>query len=79
LCSDPALNLALGCEHLADQVRWARGLYTGLAAGEQAAVMRSALAAYNGGRASNAPTGPIRNHEYAAKVLVRYHRIVGDA
>ena len=78
LCSDPALNLALGCEHLAHQMAWARGLYVGLASGEQAAITRSGLAAYNGGRSMNSPNGPLRNREYADKVLVRYHRIKGE-
>jgi soluble lytic murein transglycosylase-like protein len=72
---DPAVSLEYGCRVLANLMSWARGLYTGLAVGERAAVMRSALAAFNGGKNGNRPTGPLRNVEYADQVLARYHRI----
>lgn len=78
LCSDPALNIDLGCQHLAGHLAWASRLYVGLEAGRVAAVTRSALAAYNGGRGGNAPTGPIRNREYADEVLSRYRKIRGS-
>jgi soluble lytic murein transglycosylase-like protein len=71
----PEVSLEYGCRVLAGNLAWARGLYTGLAAGEHAAVTRSALASYNGGRAGNKPTGPLRNREYADAVLARYDRI----
>ncbi len=53
---DPAVNLNVGCAHLAGQLAWANG-----------AEMR-ALAAYNGGRMGNAAP-PYRNADYALKVL----------
>jgi len=71
----PDVALDLGCHHLAALMVWARGLYVGLASGEQAAVTRSALAAYNGGKTGNAPTGALRNIEYVRQVLGRYERI----
>jgi soluble lytic murein transglycosylase-like protein len=74
LC-DPMTNLQFGCQHLAGLLAWARGLYTGLASGEVIAVQMSALAAYNGGRKGNAPDGPIRNKDYAQRVMARYDRI----
>jgi hypothetical protein len=75
LCTDPAANLALGAEHLAANIRWAAGLYVGLESGRQGAATRAGLAAYNGGRAGNAPTGPLRNAAYADHVLDRYRRL----
>jgi hypothetical protein len=75
LCSDPAANLAIGAAHLAANVRWASALYVGLEGGRQAATTRAALAAYNGGRGGNSPTGPLRNAAYADDVLDRYRRI----
>jgi len=71
----PAVALDNGCRHLANLMAWARHLYTGLAAGEQAAVTRAALAAYNGGKTGNSPTGPLRNGAYADQVLARRDRI----
>lgn len=71
----PTVSLEFGCRVLAKLMTWARGQYTGLAGGEQAAVTRSALAAFNGGRGGNGPNGPLRNREYADSVLRRYERI----
>ena len=57
LC-DPALGLDFGCRVLADRLRWSEG------------DVRSALAAYNGGKAGNAPgRGVLRNGAYADRVL----------
>ena len=56
LC-DPALNLTYGCQKLQLELEWAKG------------DVRAALAAYNGGRAGNAPGGPLRTAAYAEKVL----------
>lgn len=76
LVIDPSVNLAIGCAHLAALMRWARGLYTGLASREQAAVTRSALAAYNGGKAGNGPMDvALRNAAYADTVTARYLEI----
>ena len=72
---DPEVNLEYGCRVLAKLMVWAKSQYTGLAAGERAAVRRSALAAFNGGRGGNGPNGPLRNREYADSVLRRYERI----
>jgi len=47
----------------------------GLSSGEDAVVVRAALAAYNGGKAKNSPRGPLRNQKYADEVLVRYRTI----
>lgn len=55
LC-DAAVNLDLGCRHLAGLLKWAHG-------NEE-----QALAAYNGGRAGN-NIPPFRNRPYALKVL----------
>lgn len=78
LCSDPALNIDLGCAHLAGHLSWATRLYVGLEAGRSAAVTRAALAAYNGGRSGNSPAGPLRNRAYADEVLARYRKIRGS-
>lgn len=75
LCTDPAANLALGAAHLAAQIKWAAGLYVGLEGQRQASAIRAGLAAYNGGRAGNAPTGPLRNAAYADDVLARARTI----
>lgn len=75
LCSDVAVNLAIGVEHLAGNIKWAAALYVGLESGRLASATRAGLAAYNGGRGGNAPTGPLRNGAYADKVLARFHRI----
>lgn len=75
LCCDVEINLAIGAEHLAAQIKWASGLYVGLESRRQAVATRSGLAAYNGGRVGNAPTGTIRNMAYADDVLDRYRRI----
>ena len=74
----PAVALEYGCRILAGLMTWARGLYTGLASEEGAAVTRAALAAYNGGKVKNAPTGPLRNAAYADQVLARYRKIKGS-
>jgi soluble lytic murein transglycosylase-like protein len=75
LC-DPQTNLELGCARFASLVRWASRLYTGLASAGQAAIRMSALAAWNGGKGGNAPTSvPLRNKDYALRVLARYDRI----
>lgn len=75
LCSDPALNLDLGAGHLAGLVTWANGIYAGLETARRPAVTRAALAAYNGGKTGNAPSGPLRNGAYADDVLERYRAI----
>lgn len=74
---NPALSLEYGCLHLASLFTWARGMYVGLAAKEKSAVMRSALAAYNGGKKGNAPNASLRNGVYADQVSARYYRIRG--
>ncbi len=71
----PRVNLNAGCEILAGLIAWARSKYTGLSSGERIAVMRSALAAYNGGKNLNDPNGPLRNKTYADEVLARYDAI----
>lgn len=58
LC-DPRVGLRHGCLKLATDLAWANG------------DIRAALAAYNGGRAGNAPGGALRNAGYAEKVLSR--------
>lgn len=75
LCSDVAINLAIGAAHLADQIKWAGSAYVGLESGRQAAATRAGLAAYNGGRAGNSPAGPLRNASYADHVLERFRRL----
>lgn len=75
----PAVSLHYGCLHLASLVAWARSLYIGLETEARDIITRSALAAFNGGKAGNKPLGPLRNREYADKVLVRYRRIRGEA
>jgi len=75
LCSDPALNLDLGAAHLAGNIKWAAGLYVGLESERQAVSTRAGLAAYNGGRTGNAPTGPLHNRAYADEVLTRFRRL----
>jgi hypothetical protein len=72
LVADPAANLAIGAVHLAANVKWAARLYRGLEGGRQAAATRAGLAAYNGGRGGNAPTGPLRSAAYADDVLERF-------
>jgi soluble lytic murein transglycosylase-like protein len=71
----PLASLEYGCRHLASLVAWARGLYTGLTTQADRVVLRSALAAYNGGKQQNLPEGPLRNRAYADEVLERYDRI----
>lgn len=71
----PAVGLEYGCRVLARLITWANGLYTGLETERAAVVTRSALAAYNGGRGGNAPTGTLRNREYADQVLARVRQI----
>ncbi len=78
LCSDPALAIDFGCAHLAANIAWAGALYTGVEAERVAIVTRAALAAYNGGRAGNAPAGPLRNGAYADEVLARARTIRGS-
>jgi soluble lytic murein transglycosylase-like protein len=73
----PRTSLEYGCRVLAKLMAWARSQYTGLASKEQAAVMRSALASYNGGKGGNDPNGPLRNADYAEQVMARYRRIKG--
>ena len=63
LC-DPQTNLHYGCLKLATNLPWAKG------------DLRSALAAYNGGRAGNSPGGALRNAKYADKVLSRREAVV---
>ncbi len=72
---DPATGLEYGCRVLAALLAWATRLYRGLETDRDAAVTRAALAAYNGGKGGNAPTGPLRNRAYAERVLARYRRI----
>ena len=77
---DPIVNLDLGCLHLAAMMTRARKLYTGLATSAERTVRVSALASYNGGPTGNAPYNvPIRNRDYAMRVLTRYERIRGSA
>lgn len=56
--TDVALNLEIGCRHLAGLMAWAEGKKD------------KALAAYNGGRAGNA-VPPYRNAEYAHAVFAK--------
>lgn len=63
LC-DPAVNLQIGCAHLAALVKWAHG------------DIEQALAAYNGGKGGNT-TRPFRNGTYAAKVLSAQRPLLG--
>lgn len=65
LCDAP-VNLEYGCLHLASNFEWARRRAT-----NKNDVMMSALAAYNGGRAGNEPGKPLRNFDYAKKVVAR--------
>lgn len=53
---DPAVNLEIGCSHLAALLGWAGG------------VEMKALSAYNGGKGGNSAP-PYRNASYAQKVL----------
>jgi len=71
----PAFSLEYGCRVLAGLIAWANGLYTGLEKERQSAVLRSALAAYNGGKKNNRPTAPLHNRAYADEVMMRYRRI----
>jgi hypothetical protein len=75
LCSDVEINLAIGAEHLAGHIKWAAALYVGLEGQRQAVATRAGLAAYNGGRSGNAPTGPLRNAAYADDILARYRKL----
>ena len=61
LC-DPAVNLGIGCRHLAKLIKWAKGN------------IEQALAAYNGGKSGNA-VHPFRNRSYALKVLAAYKKL----
>lgn len=54
--TEPAVNLAIGCKHLGNLLRWANGNTT------------QALAAYNGGKGGN-DKPPFRNLAYATKVI----------
>lgn len=73
LVLDPGANLLLGARHLAKLLAWAR-TYT--LEGENTTAVRSALAAYNGGKVGNAPSAAmLRNGEYARQVLVRYDKL----
>lgn len=71
----PTVSLEYGCRVLAALLAWARSKYTGLSSGERIAVMRSALAAFNGGKNLNDPNGPLRNKAYADEVMARYDTI----
>lgn len=71
----PTVSLEYGCRVLAALFTWARSKYTGLSSGERIAVMRSALAAYNGGKNQNDPNGVLRNRAYADEVMARYDAI----
>lgn len=63
-------NLEFGCRKLAALVKWAQD-YQSIADNETR--LRSALAAYNGGKGRNAPdSAPDRNQEYANKVFRIY-------
>jgi soluble lytic murein transglycosylase-like protein len=72
---DPKVSLEFGCRVLAKLLTWARANYIGQMKNEEAAVTRSALAAYNGGKGGNGPNGPLRNSHYAELVLGRYERL----
>lgn len=56
LCSNPEVNLSLGCLHLGRLMKWAAGNAD------------RALSAYNGGKGGNL-VPPYRNQDYATKVL----------
>ena len=71
----PSVGLEWGCRVLASLLQWSRSLYTGLSSEAASVVTRSALAAYNGGKGKNAPTGVLRNRAYADEVLMRYAQI----
>lgn len=60
---DAEYGLELGCRHLAALFAWSRG------------DLRSALAAYNGGPSGNKPGEPLRNAEYADKVLAELAKL----
>ena len=61
----PFLNLEYGTRKLRANLDWARGQTP-----DEALALRSAVAAYNGGKGSNRPTdSPLRNDRYARKVL----------
>jgi soluble lytic murein transglycosylase-like protein len=72
---DPAVSLEYGCRVLQALLVWARSQYTGLETAAQTVILRSVLAAYNGGKSGNAPKGPLRNREYADDVMRRYRQI----
>lgn len=59
---NPAVNLAIGCAHLASLVAWAKG------------DVPQALAAFNGGKGGNGAR-PFRNAEYSEKVMKTKLRI----
>lgn len=63
----PQVGLEWGCLKLSELIDWARVIGPGQSREVQ---IRSALAAYNGGKARNAPDDVVdRNAEYADKVL----------
>jgi soluble lytic murein transglycosylase-like protein len=72
----PTVNLDIGARVLAKLLKWARTHYQGLASKAEQTILRSALAAYNGGKGGNAPDDtPDRNREYAHQVITRFERI----
>jgi len=69
----PTVNLQVGCKILQDLIQWASG-YPSATPERQ---LEAAIASYNGGRGSNAPTETLlRNGQYVKKVIAAYQRIV---
>jgi soluble lytic murein transglycosylase-like protein len=68
----PEASLHWGCRYLAHLLDWAGTTYRGLQTAKRAAVLRTALAAYNGGQGgAHAPAAVA----YAAQVLLRLDRL----
>jgi soluble lytic murein transglycosylase-like protein len=72
----PSVNIHLGTKHLDGLITWARGQYVGPATGAEEKIIRSALAAYNGGKRGNLPdVMPDRNAGYADSVFDHINQI----
>lgn len=70
---DPVVNIEYGCRHLRRQLAWADSFDLSTRGQITDTELRSALAAYNGGRRGNEPdANPDRNAAYAAKVMKFY-------
>jgi soluble lytic murein transglycosylase-like protein len=74
---DPAIALDLGCNYLMRLIVRASSKWRGPRdAVADDTILRSALAAYNGGGTGNEPDNlPDKNHEYADDVIARRDRI----